>query len=300
MERLSDIRLFLLVAEEEGFAKAARRAGLTAPVATRRIAALEEDLGARLFSRTTRRVSLTEAGTLYRDHASLVVEAAESAREALSDLGTKPKGPLRVTTSPTMGRELVRLMPEFLETYPEVQVGLHFSDRVVDLIRDGFDVAIRVGHPQDSSLIVRRLTTSNSVVCASPSYVAKHGEPLHPHDLAEHDCVLLHDRPGVKTWKFSANDEQISVRVTGSLALNSGDTVEQAAVAGLGIAMAPVWLLSESLRTGKLLPLLEKFIIEPSGTPINAVYPSRSFLPRKVRAFIDFLAEKFREDFASM
>ncbi len=292
MDRLSDVRLFLLIAEERGFAPAARRAGISATVATRRIASLEADLGARLFNRSTRNVSLTEAGEVYRERAQEVIDAADRARHALEELRGTPRGTLAVTASPVMGQGLLQLMPTFLDDYPEIKVKFRFTEQQVDLIREGFDLAIRLGHPSDSTLVARQLMQSDSVICASPTYLEKRGKPSHPSDLSNHDCLTMRS----KRWHFSKDSEQFYVPVDGPLEINEGPLIIAAAVSGMGIMMAPDWIIRELLVTGTLVQVLSDYQIEPKGTPVNAVYPARSHLPPKVRVFIDYLIEQYGEN----
>ncbi len=291
MDRLSDVRLFLLVAEERGFAPAARRAGVSATVATRRIASLEDDLGARLFNRSTRNVSLTEAGEVYRERAQEVIDAADRARHALEELRGTPRGTLAVTASPAMGQGLLQLMPAFLSVYPEIKVKFRFTEEQVDLIREGFDLAIRLGHPSDSTLVARQLMQSDFVICASPIYLEKRGKPKRPSDLSNHDCITMRKR-----WHFSKDNEQFYAPVDGPLEINEGPLIIAAAVSGMGIMMVPDWIIRELLVTGTLVQVLSDYQIEPKHTPVNAVYPARSHLPPKVRVFIDYLIEQYGDN----
>lgn len=287
MDKLSDIKLFLLVAEEGSFAGAARKAGVSATVATRRISALEEDLQTRLLNRSTRNVSLTEAGQIFRERALEVVGAADRAQDALEELQGNPRGTLQVSASPTIAPILLGLMPDFYELYPDIRLLFNFTEAYVDLVKEGFDLAIRVGHPSDSSLIARELILSDSMLCASPAYLKKWGIPRHPRELNEHQCLTLKN----KIWKFSKGGEQFSVPVTGNVKTDVGSLAIIAARAGAGITMMPDWALKDDLTNGSLVRILEDFQIEPKGTPVNAVYPARTHLPPKVRVLIEFLKD---------
>ena len=292
MERLSDIRLFILVAQAGSFAAAARKAGVSAAVATRRIAALEDQLSVRLLHRTTRNVGLTEAGAVYLDSARAIVAAAEAAEAALDDLRGDPRGLLTVTASPTLERGLVDVVSGFLRACPDVRLKLWFTEERVNLVRDGFDLALRIGRPEDSTLIARPLIRSDSIVCASPAYLERAGLPRTPDALAGHQCLRLRS----SLWRFSRGAREFAVPVGGALETNSGSSVFAACLAGLGITICPDWVVKRELATGQLVRILESYQVEPRGTELNAVYPARTYLPAKVGAFVDFLQEAYAGD----
>ena len=282
MDDLAAIELFLAVAEEESFAGAARRLG-----------ALEDSLRTRLLARSTRRVSLTAEGEVYREHALAIRDAVRHSHEALRDFDATPRGRLRVTSRSSIGlRLIVPFVCEFKARYPEVSLGLELSDAPVDIVAEGFDVAIAMGHLANSSLVAKTLAVPDSLICASPDYLARHGTPLDPRDLKTHECLSFQARTGRNTWKFSRGGQCTDVRIEAKIAINNGEALKQLALDGLGIVLVTDWLVREELESGALLKLFTDYAIEPVGTPITALYPSRIHLPRKVRVFLDFVAEK--------
>lgn len=293
METLNAIRLFLTVAEEESFARAARRLGISAAAATRRIAALENALRTRLFARSTRRVGLTAAGEVYREHALAIVEAIDQSHEALRDVHASPRGRLRVTVRSSIGlRLVVPYVAEFCARYPQVSLGLELSDAPRDIVAEGFDIAIAMGHLESSSLVGKTLAVTDSLVCASPDYLNRRGRPVDPRELKDHECLSFQARTGTNTWKFSRASLRTDVRITARIAINNGEALKQLALDGIGIVMVTDWLVQDELKDGSLVHLFAEYAIEPQGMPITALYPSRSHLPQKVRVFLDFFAGK--------
>jgi DNA-binding transcriptional LysR family regulator len=293
MEDIGSIRLFLAVAEEEGFARAARRLGISAAAATRRIAALENALHTRLLARSTRRVSLTAEGEVYREHALGIVEAVEQSHEALRDFDGSPRGRLRVTARSSIGLRIIApYLPEFRARYPQVSIGLELGDSALDIVAEGFDLAVTIGHLADSSLVARTLAVTDSLVCASPAYLKRRGRPTDPRELKDHECISFRARTGRNTWKFSKGSIRTNVGIVAALAVNHGEVLKQMALAGLGVVMVTDWLVQDELKDGSLERLFTDYVIEPRGTPITALYPSRSHLPQKVRVFLDFFAAK--------
>lgn len=293
MDDLAAIELFLAVAEEESFTGAARRLGISAAAATRRIAALEDTLRTRLLARSTRRVSLTAEGEVYREHAIAIRDAVRHSHEALREFDATPRGRLRVTSRSSIGlRLIVPFVCEFKTRYPEVSLGLELSDQPIDIVAEGFDVAIAMGHLNSSSLVAKTLAVTDSLICASPDYLARHGTPVEPNELKTHECLSFQARSGRNTWKFSRGSQRTDVRIEAKVAINNGEALKQLALDGLGIVLVTDWLVREELESGELVQLFKDYAIEPVGTPITALYPTRAHLPRKVRAFLDFLAEK--------
>jgi len=293
MEDLDSINLFLAVAEEESFAGAARRLGLSPAGATRRIAALEDALNTRLFARSTRRVSLTAEGEAYRSHALAIVEAVRHSHEALRDFDTVPRGRLRVTSRTSIGmRLIVPYISEFKARYPQISLGLDLTDTPLDIVAEGFDVAIAMGHLESSSLVGKTLAVTDSLICASPEYLARHGTPAEPQDLKRHECLTFQARTGRNTWKFSKGANCTDVRIEATIAINNGEALKQLALDGLGIVLVTDWLVQDALESGALVRLFDDYAIEPLGTPVTALYPTRVHLPQKVRVFLDFVAEK--------
>ena len=293
MNDIDALRLFLAVAEESGFARAARRLQMSAAQATRKVAALEAELGTRLFTRSTRKVGLTEDGAAFRTHAERIVSAVDETLEAMHAGAARPHGRLRVACRTALGRRLiVPYLREFRILYPDVRVGLELTDATMDILAEGVDLGIDIGHLADSNLVARRLAETDSALCASPDYVQRRGMPLHPRDLESHDCITIYAATGRRTWRFSRGRETATVRIKAAVAVNDADALMICACSGAGIVMVADWLAQEELRTGALVPILPDYQIEPRGTPITALYPSRVYLPQKSRVFIEFVAEK--------
>ncbi len=294
MMSLAAIWIFTQVVEAGSFSAAGRRLGLAPSSVSRQIADLEDELGTRLFHRTTRRLSLTEAGRVFCEHAGKILVDLEEAKLAVVQPGGAPSGFLRLTIPASLGRlHLVPAIADFQQGHPAVKVGLVVTDRLVDLVEEGFDLAIRVGRQRDSSLVTRRIGTSRRLVCAAPSYLAKVGTPRKPADLAEHHCLTLRSHPGANLWRFRGPDGVREVRASGALFANDGEALVSAAVAGLGLVLGPEWLVGPDLRAGRLKAVLNDYRVSPGATPLYALYPHRRHLPAKVRAIVDFLAARF-------
>lgn len=293
MQSLTDIAIFVKVVELSSFTAAAEALETSQPVVSKAVSRLEEQLGARLLNRTTRRLSLTEAGSeLYR-RSVRALEEIENATLEVARFQTEPRGTLRV--SAPMSFTILQLgakLHAFLDRYPGVTMELTLDDRRVDLVEDAVDVAIRIGNLHDSSLVARKIVPCRQVLCASPAYLKKHGMPERPEDLLEHNVVLYSFLSHAREWRLI--DEQGETHVVplkGSLQTNNGLVNRAAALSGVGIIMLPTFYISEQLRSGELVPILCKF--RPTDIAVHAVYPERRNLTPKVRAFIDFLAESF-------
>ncbi len=294
MLSLSAVRIFTQVVEAGSFSAAGRGLGLAPSSVSRQIADLEDELGARLFHRTTRRLSLTEAGQVFYARAGKILVDLEEAKLAVAQPGGAPSGVLRLTVPGSLGRlHLVPAIADFQQGHPAVKVGLVVTDRLVDLVEEGFDLAIRVGRQRDSSLVARRIGTSRRLVCAAPSYLAKVGTPQKPADLVRHDCLTFRSHPGANLWRFRGPDGVREVRASGALFANDGETLVSAAVAGLGLVLVPEGLVGPDLRAGRLQEVLTQYRASPDATPLYALYPHRRHLPAKVRAIVDFLAARF-------
>ena len=293
MDRLGAIQVFAQVVETGSFAKAADRLGLSTSAASRYVAELESHLQTRLLNRTTRRVSLTESGRAFYERAvQLLADLAEAEEEA-SSAAVVPRGTIRLTTSVNFGvRHVAPAIADFLAEHREVRFDVSLSDRVVDLVEEGFDLAIRVGPPGPENLVARKLGETRLVPCASPDYLAKHGAPKAPEDLARHDCFTYEYVSPRHVWRFrDRSGAERAVRVSGSLHSNNGDLLSEVAARGGGIVFEPAFIVGPDVRAGRLVPLLQEF--EPLPLPIYAVYPSRKHLSAKVRRFVEFLIERF-------
>ena len=281
------------VVEEGSFSAAARFLGVTPSAVSRQISQLEKELGGRLFQRTTRRQNLTEAGETYFQHAHRIVEDLEAARLAVSRLTDTPSGTLHLTVEADFALAFIEpILPEFLNRFPDLHVRLHMSAELLDLVHGGIDVAIRVGHLEDSSLVARKLVMSHSLVCASPAYLSRHGTPMHPSDLSSHSCLSFRTQPGKNQWSFELPEGVIDVPISGRLNVNGLVFLRNAACNGLGIIMIPTWMMNDELNSGQLVSILEDFPVMPPSTPIHAVFTHNRQLTPKVRAFVDFLVER--------
>jgi DNA-binding transcriptional LysR family regulator len=292
MDRLQAIQVFVQVVESSNFIRAAERLGLSATAVSRQVAELEKHLQSRLLQRTTRRISLTESGrTFYERCVQILAELDEAEREVGQE-AAEPRGTIRLTTSVNFGtRQVTPAIASFLARHAQVKFDVSLSDRIVDIIEEGFDLAIRIGRTGAQNLVARKLGEARLVLCASSAYIARHGAPATPEDLARHNC-LTYEYALRDAWTFrDAAGRERTVRVAGSLNSNNGDLNAAAAVQGVGIALEPDFIVDSELKSGKLVPVLESF--EAPASPIYAVYPSRRFLPAKVRAFVDFLVERF-------
>lgn len=292
MDRLTALRAFVLVVETGSFSAAARRLPLSKSMVSRLVAALETDLGVRLLQRTTRSVTPTEAGRAYVERCQRILADLEEADQLVSQLQMVPKGILRISAPMSFGiRHLTPALPPFFHRYPDVQIDLSMSDRVVDLVEEGFDMAVRIGRLADSSLVARRLCGIRMCVCASPAYLDKHGTPHRPEDLAAHECLMSAALVATGWRLLGADGKVATMPVGGRFHVNNGDANRAMAVAGCGIAYLPTFFVGDDLRAGTLVRLLDEFM--PQDAAMHAVYPHGRHLSPKVRAFVDYLAETF-------
>lgn len=294
MDRLDAIKLFVRVAETGSFSAVAREANIGQPAVSKQVAALEAHLGAQLMHRTSRSLALTEAGQAFYEAGVRLLSDLEAA-EALVGAGqSRPSGLLRVSLSAGFGRlRVVPLLPAFHARYPGVEVETLVSDRFVDLVEEGVDVAIRIGDLADSALVARRVGTAQRVTVASPAYLARAGDPAGPHDLERHACIAFVFQRIPRPWSFRTAEGVIEHRPKGPLRTNDAEHVRVAALAGMGIAQAPRWLFSSELADGSLREVLAAWPGE--RTPIHAVHPGGR-PPGKLRAFVDFLAVAYERD----
>jgi DNA-binding transcriptional LysR family regulator len=286
------MQVFVQVVESMSFVRAAERLGLSTTAVSKHVAELERHLQTRLLQRTTRRVSLTETGRAFHERCVQIIAELDEAERAAAPDAAAPRGTIRLTTSVNFGTSQVTpAITSFLARHPQVKFDVSLSDRIVDIVEEGFDLAIRIGATGHENLVARRLGDTRLVACASPDYVARHGAPAAPEDLARHNC-LTYEYAMRNAWTFrDAAGRERTVRVAGSLNSNNGELNAAAAAQGLGITLEPDFIVGAQLTSGALVRLLESF--EAPGLPIYAVYPSRRFLPAKVRAFVDFLAGRF-------
>jgi len=296
MDRLGAIEAFVRVAESGSFSQAAERLRSSKSVVSRQISALEAELGARLLHRTTRALTLTEAGRSYFERATRILADLAEADASVGQLQAAPRGRLRVNAPMSFGfLHLAPAVPDFLDRYSDVALELTMNDRFVDLIEEGFDVAVRIGKLDDSSLVARKLAPMRRTVCAAPAYLEKRGVPASPDDLKAHECLCYSNLGLSQEWRFVRPDgAPWPVDVHGRLHANNGDALRAAALRGFGLAVLPSFLVGRDFQSGALVSVLEPFM--PQDSAMYAVYPHARHLSPKVRAFVDFLAERFGPD----
>lgn len=294
MDRLAEMEAFVHVVDQGGFTEAARKLGVSKSAVSKHVAALESRLAVRLLNRTTRRVSPTEIGLAYYDRARTVLKDAAEADDMVTAMQAEPRGALRISVPVTFGlTHLSGAVLAFLEAYPEVEIHLVLDDRFVEIVAEGFDLAIRIGTLADSSLRARRLAESRMMLVAAPAYLAARGVPRTLDDLTEHQLLHYSNLSTGNVWRLTtAKGQERQIRVGGRLTANNGETLRRAAEAGLGITMQPAFILGDAVREGRLVEILPDHPLEAVG--IHAVYPPGRFTQPKLRVFIDFLAEHFR------
>jgi DNA-binding transcriptional LysR family regulator len=293
VDRYQAMRVFAQVVEAGSFSAAAGKLGLSTTAASRHVAELETHLHTRLLNRTTRRVSLTESGRAFYERAVQLLADLEEAEQEASRAAVVPRGTIKLTTSINFGvRHVAPAIAAFLDAHPEVRFDVSLSDRIVDLVEEGFDLGVRIGAPGSENLVARKLGETRLVPCAAPRYLEARGTPKVPEDLAHHDCFTYEYVIPRNLWRFrDAAGNEHAVRVGGSLHSNNGDLLAEAAAQGAGIVFEPAFIVGPEVRAGRLVPLLQDFVAPPM--PIYAVYPSRKHLSAKVRVFVDFLVERF-------
>lgn len=295
MDRFSEMQIFVAVAECEGFAAGARKLKISPPAATRAVADLEYRLGIKLLNRTTRYVRVTDAGQRYLDDCKRILAQVTEADEAAIGINAAPRGHLVITAPVLFGRMYV--MPcvvQYLQKYPDTEISAMFVDRVVNMLDEGVDVALRVGELSDSSFKAIKVGQVRRVVCASPAYIEKYGLPQHPNDLAEHQIVVASSLSPNVEWRFLENKQSKIVRVKPRLTVTSNDAAIEAAVEGLGITRLISYQIAPELQSGKLKILLSEF--EYPALPIHILHREGRNSSTKVRAFIDLVAERLKAD----
>lgn len=296
MDMLSGMRLFAEVVKANGFAAAGRQHGMAPSTVSRQISALEQALGTRLLNRNTRKVSLTEAGTLYFEQATRILSDLDDANRAVLEFEGSPRGTLRLTTSAAFGRlHVTPALSQFLQRYPDLSVELIATDETVDLVETGIDVAIRMGVLQNSSLVARKLGSNEYVICASAAYFERHPAPQKPSDLADHNCLIHKPSASPAIWTFRRAQDTERVEVSGNLLANSFGVIKAAACLSQGIALVPTWSAMPCVAGGYLQPVLPEYRAYPGEREDNGgiylVYPHRQLVSPKVRAFVDFMIE---------
>lgn len=286
MNRWEGLDEFVAVAECGQFTAAAEHLGLSSSQVSRQIARLEERLQTRLFYRSTRRVALTEAGQTFLQHCQRLQDAREEALRAVGDLGSEPKGLLRMTCAVAYGeRFIVPLVTDFMVQHPQLRVDIELTNRTLDLLHDGLDLAIRLGRLQDSRLVAARLAPRQMYLCAAPEYLQRYGRPHSLSELSQHNCLI----GSSDLWNFQASGRDAGVRVQGNWRCNSGQAVLEAALRGIGLCQLPDYYVLAHLRSGTLVSLLDNQ--QPPDTAVWAIYPQQRHLSPKVRQLVDFLKQ---------
>jgi DNA-binding transcriptional LysR family regulator len=294
MDRLRAFEVFTTVVSQGSFTRAANKLETSPANVTRYVNQLEEALGARLLNRTSRKLSLTETGKMLYERALSILEDVAEAEAVASTATIQPRGRLRINAPLSFGiLHLAPLWPRFVHRYPEIELDISLVDRVVDLVEEGYDLAVRISRGGSPALVSRKLATTRHLICASPHYLKRRGKPASPDDLKDHVCIAYTYSDSADEWRLlDASGKAHSVAVPQLMQTNNGDTARAAALAGLGIIRQPTFLVGEDVRQGRLVPLLTGYRL--SEIDVLAVYPSRRHLSAKVRVMVDFLVEAFR------
>ena len=289
MDNISEMEVFVRVVQSESFSAAARALNLSPSAVSKQVGRLEDRLGARLLNRTTRQLSLTEVGAAFYARAERIIADVTEAEQAVSHLEGSARGTLKINAPTAFGRlHIAPLLHDFLETYPEVRIDMALSDRFVDVVEEGLDLAIRIGELSDSSLIARKLSPNRRLAVASPAYIKKHGAPKTPTELANHNCLVYTYRAQRHDWPFEGPEGLETIRVAGNLETNSPEILKVNIVNGVGIGLLPLWLIGDDLRAGRLQQIMPGYHAPDSA--IYALYPHSRHLSPKVRSFVDYLA----------
>ena len=290
MNPFEDMRLFCQVMESGSFTAAAEQLGLSKQFVSRRLMQLEDRLGVRLLNRSTRRLDVTPLGQSYYESALRLLSDVEQVEQGIAGQNSEPRGTIRLSAPVSFAMaHLGCLLPLFLQRHPQVSVEVDLSDRPVDLIGEGYDLVLRIGTLEDSTLIARRIASVQRVYCASPDYLALRGTPLKPEDLAHHDCLPYGHGRHVQ-WRFQTKGKLQSVNVSGRMRVNNGELLRDTAIAGLGVTYLPTFIVADALKDGRLVTLLEDFA--PEALTLSAVYPQHRQSSRPVQALVAFLRER--------
>ncbi|MFD4838939.1 LysR family transcriptional regulator [Achromobacter sp. NPDC058515] len=292
LDHIGDVLAFVRVADAQSFTMAAERLGLSRSAIGKCIARLEQSLGTRLLNRSTRSVSLSDEGRLFYEHAQCILSEVDNATDAMASRRQAPRGRLRIDLPVSLGRlHIMPLLRDYLERWPAVEADVSFSDDYADLVRDGIDVAIRIGGATDSRLVRRVLAPHRLITCAAPEYLERHGVPATPDELGRHQAIAFTHAGTLVPWRFAVNGQERIVQVAGRLRMGNTEALRDAALAGGGIVQLGAFLVGDDLRAGRLLPVLES--AAPAGAPVCAVYPHRRHLAPKVRVLIDEIAGRW-------
>ncbi len=292
--QIEDLRIFITVIKAGNFTAAAEQLLLSKQYVSRRMAALEDSLGARLLIRNTRKLSVTESGLIFSQHAQKILDDIQEAEQAVSERRLELQGSFRISIPMSFGMSyLSPLIAEFLRQHPSVQFQVELGDRYVDMIGEGFDIAIRIGSLADSTLVARRLGVLKRVICCSPQYIERAGLPLFPEDLLQHAC-LRYGREGQNGWELLQDGKRKLLDVHGPIVSNNGEVLRDAAVAGLGLTLLPEFIVGEAIKAGSLVSVLEDF--QPEPLALSAVYPQHRQRSDVNRTFLDFIERQLRSE----
>jgi DNA-binding transcriptional LysR family regulator len=297
MDTLGALSLFAKAVETGSFSETARQSGLAPSSVSRRIVELEGWVGAALFHRTTRKLNLTEAGRPFYERTRGILLDLEEAKVMAAQLDDHPSGLIRLTIPASMERHLTAGIGEFQARWPGVRFALTFTDRVVDLVGEGYDLAVRIGHLEDSTLRARKIGEARRYLCATPRYLDRAGAPERPEDLASHNCLIFRTHPGYNVWRFKTGGRTIGVRASGSFSADSGNALINAARDAMGLVLAPEWLVGPFLANGEFVEVMPKHPPVPDHTPLYAVHPYQRFVPPKVKTYVDFLVKRYGKDY---
>ncbi len=294
MDTLTRMRAFIDVVEAEGFSAAARKIGRSKALLSKYVRELEDELGALLLNRTTRQFSLTEAGHTYYRRASEIVREVDSLADAVRESSGDVRGRIKLSAPRTFAdADIGQSLIDFAKQHPDIVLEIHLDDRFVDMVEEGFDLAVRITRLENSSLIARRLAPFSVRICAAPGLISAKGMPARPQELAKLPCIIDTNGRWLSNWPFRGEEsDTISVAVSGPMEVNSPIAARAAAVAGLGFAVLPDFIAAPEIASGRLMPVLDDRVLQGGG--IFAVYPHRRYLPAKVRVLVDFLAQWFR------
>ncbi|MEH6449417.1 MAG: LysR family transcriptional regulator [Oleispira sp.] len=294
MDRFSAMQIFVRIVQLGSFTAVANEMAMTQSAVSKKIAALEDTLAAKLLNRSSRKVVLTEVGSNYFEHCLSILAEVEEAESQASEYTLKPKGLLKVNVPLSFGQlHVMPHLPKFMRMYPDIQLDLTLLDRRTDIITEGVDVAIRIGELNDSSLVAKKLGITRRALVASPEYLKQRGMPTSLEELKQHNCLVNSHHASIDTWYFHYQKKEVTVQVNGSMRANTGYALKDWAIADMGITILPTWLIADELENGCLVEVLSDYV--PTVFPINALYPQKHYMPLKVRCFEKF----FREIFAS-
>lgn len=290
MDKLNAMAIFVRVIERGSFSAVAREMQTTQPTISKVLRALEKELGGKLIARSTRHLSLTDEGQRYYSHCREILAAVDTAEHSFQTGKETIAGPLRIGSSVSFGRlQIASRLSGFLQQYPDIQVDLQLNDHLQDMVSEGLDVTLRIGELRDSSLIAKKIGTTHRITLASPAYLARHPAPKTPQELNQHNCLLFNLLSSQNQWTYDENGVRQTVRITGNAQSNNSEAVREMVLAGLGIALSPLWLFYDDLKAGRVVALLQEYT--PLSLPIHAVSAPNRRQSARVRAFVDYMAD---------